>query len=119
MVLSRTGNAGCGWGTTVGEDRKGVLWRVTLDELTILLDEDMSNWPTDHLSFSGTLNGLDFTADYYQGDDYARWVCQFREAHLTGRFSHDFSTFEAMETLVWGVPDRETVVRRRWVASRM
>ena len=96
-----------------------MLWRVAVHEQSILLDEDMSNWPTDHIPFSGTLNGHEFSARYYQGDDYARWVCQFREATLEGRFSPDFSTFEAMETLVWGVPGRETVVRRKWLASRM
>ena len=118
-VLSRSGNAGCGWGTTAGEERKSVLWRVTISGESIALDEDMSNWPTDHIPFSGTLNGLEFSARYYQGDDYARWVCQFREASIVGRFSPDFSTFEASETLVWGVPGQETVVQRRWVASRM
>jgi hypothetical protein len=60
-----------------------------------------------------TLNGLEFTARYVQGADYARWVCQFREATIVGRFSPDFSTFEALETLVWGVPGNETVVQRR------
>jgi hypothetical protein len=103
-VLSRSGNAGCGWGTSVGEEREGVLWRVTVTGESVLLDEDMSNWPTDHISFSGTLSGQSFTARYYQGDDYARWVCQFREATLVGQFSPDLSTFEALETLVWGVP---------------
>ena len=118
-VLSRSGTAGCGWGTGVGEQREGVLWRVTITGESVLLDEDMSNWPTDHIAFSGTLNSQSFTARYDQGDDYARWVCQFREATLVGQFSPDLSTFEALETLVWGVPERETVVRRRWVASRM
>ena len=95
-----------------------MLWRVTINDHSILLDEDMSNWPTDHISFSGSLSGEEFTASYFQGDDYARWVCQFREAHLSGRFSPDFSSFEALETLVWGVPGNETVVQRRWLGSR-
>ena len=118
LVLSRTGSGGCGWGTTAGEQRSGVLWRVAITDGSILLDQDMSNWPTDHIPFSGSLSGEQFTARYSQGADYARWVCQFREAHLSGRFSPDFSSFEALETLVWGVPGNETVVERRWVASR-
>lgn len=117
-VVSRRGNSGCGWGIRVGEERE-VLWRVTIVRQSIVLEEDMSNWPTDHIPFSGTLEGQEFNARYFQGDDYARWVCQFREAHLAGRFSADFLTFEAMETLVWGVPGQGTVVERRWVAWRM
>jgi hypothetical protein len=95
------------------------LWRVTIKDQSVALDEDMSNWPTDHIAFAGESRGQDFTARYFQGDDYARYVCQFREAHLTGRFSADFSSFEALETLVWGVPGNETIVQRRWSASRM
>lgn len=117
-VVFRSGNGGCGWGTAVGETRTGVLWRVTINGHAILVDEDMSNWPTDHIGYAGTLSGEDFTATYSSLDDYARWVCQFREAHLTGRFRADFSTFEAQETLVWGAPEHETVVRRRWSVSR-
>ena len=118
-VLSRSGNGGCGWGATAGEQRSGVLWRVTFNGQSIALDEDMSNWPTDHIAFSGTLSGLDFEARYYQGDDYAHWRCQFREAKLIGSFESDYSRFDAVETLVWGEPGHETVVQRRWSASRM
>ena len=118
-VVSRSGNGGCGWGTSIGEVRKGVLWRVSTDGPSVVLDEDMSNAPTDDVLFRGMLTGREFTASYFQGEDYARYVCQFREAHLSGQFSSDLSTFEALETLVWGVPGNETVVHRRWSARRL
>ena len=78
----------------------------------------MVNWPTDHIPYTGSLIGQQFTARYYQGDDYLRWVCQFKEGELTGSFSSDFSTFDAQETLVWGTGATETRVLRRWHAAK-
>jgi hypothetical protein len=60
----------------------------------------------------------DLTKSNSQGDDYLKWVCQFKGGTLTGRFSADFSMFEADETLIWGPPVSETTVYRRWVVSR-
>jgi hypothetical protein len=101
----------------VGETRAGVAWRITITGESISLEEDMQNWPTDHIPFSGTLTGTKFTATYSQGNDYLRWVCQFKGGELSGSFSADFSSFEAYETLVWGPPEQETRVQRRWVGS--
>ena len=118
-VVSRSGSGGCGAAIHVGERLSDVGWLVTIDGQSISLDKDISNWPTDDVPFSGTLHGLEFTAHYYQGDNYAGSVCSFREATLVGRFSPDFATFEALETAIWGVPAAQTVVQRQWVASRM
>jgi hypothetical protein len=51
--------------------------------------------------------------------DYLQWVCQFKGATLSGRFSPDLSSFEAEGALIWGAPGAETVVRRRWVERRL
>jgi hypothetical protein len=118
VVVSRTGAAGCGWGTREGDARANVLWRIAVTAGSIGMDEDIDNWPTDHIPFSGTLSGTRFEATYDNGPDYLQWVCQFKGATLSGRFSSDFSSFEAEEALTWGAPGIETVVRRRWVARR-
>jgi hypothetical protein len=50
------------------------------------------------------------------------WVviaCQFKGGSLTGRFSEDSSTFDAVETLVWGPPGAETTVQRHWKGSKL
>ena len=119
-VLTVTGpGRACGWGTSAGETRSGVAWNVTITGDSIRLDEDMANWPTDHVPFSGSLNGRQFTASYSNGENYLQYACQFKGGTLTGTFSPDFSSFEAFETLVWGPPEGETTVHRRWIASRM
>jgi hypothetical protein len=109
----------CGWGTSVGDTRAGVEWRITMTGEQVSLDEDMRNWPTDDVPFAGRLSGVQFTASYASGSDYARYVCQFREGTLSGTFSSDFSTFDAVETLIWGTPETQTVVQRHWVGSRL
>lgn len=116
-VVARTGSGGCGWGTTVGETRTNVYWSVTIGGNAVRLNEDMANYP-DHIAYAGTIADRQFTATYSEGDDYLRWVCQFKGATLSGSFSADFSSFEADETLVWGAPGAETTVQRRWRATR-
>jgi|GEM_PF-2759934 hypothetical protein len=108
----------CGWGTSPGEARGGVDWRITLTADAISLDEDMRNWPTDDIPYSGHLDGAQFAASYASASNYADFVCQFREATFTGRFTSD-STFDAVETLVWGRPGTQTTVIRRWSGSRL
>jgi hypothetical protein len=108
----------CGWGTSVGETRNAVQWRITVTADAISLDEDTPNWPTDDVPYSGHFAGTQFTATYKSGSDYANFVCQFREATISGSFTSD-STFEAEETLVWGTPGAETSVKRRWIGSRL
>jgi hypothetical protein len=115
-VTTASGSGGCGWGRTVGETRSGVLWRVVITGNTVTLDEDMANWPTDDLPYSGTLNGLQFTAQYTQTTPAG--VCQFESATLIGTFSDDFSTFTADETVRWGAGFAQTIVQRRWQARK-
>jgi hypothetical protein len=118
-VLSRTngGRGTCGWGTAVGETRAGVAWRITIAGASISLEEDMQNFPTDHIPYTGTLSGTQFTAAYSQGIDSLLWACQFTGGTLSGRFSADFSSFEALESLSWGAAEQETTVQRRWVGA--
>lgn len=117
VVTESAGGRACGWGTAAGETRSGVEWRITLTGTALLLEEDMANWPTDHIPYSGTLTDRQFTASYSQAG-YLRYECQFRGGELAGHFSSDFSSFEAVETLVWGAPGEETAVRRRWTGLR-
>src|SRR5688572_30642690 len=86
-VLSATiTGRSCGWGTTVGDIRRDVEWRITITGGSILLEEDMPNFPTDHIPFSGSLIGRQFTATYDTGPDYLKWACQFKGGTLTGTF---------------------------------
>lgn len=119
VVISVSGSGGCGWGTSPGESRAGVYWRVTIDGVLIELDEDMENWPTDHIGFIGTLEGHSFVAGYNGGGDDLRWDCQFQGASLTGTFSQDMQSFEAFETLFWGPPENELRVERSWHVERL
>jgi hypothetical protein len=98
--------------------RLGVGWRITTAGDSISLDEDMRNWATDDNLFLGHLDGTQFAASMSGDSDYANSVCEFREGSLTGHFTSD-STFEAVETLVWGSPATETTVIRRWKGSRL
>jgi hypothetical protein len=102
-----------------GDTRADVQWRITIAGDSIVLEEDMPNWPSDHIPFAGMLKGHQFTATYKTGDDYLQWVCQFKGGTLTGTFSEDRSSFEALEELVWGPPENETTVQRRWIGSRI
>ena len=108
----------CGWGTSLGDTRSGVAWRVIVIGSTISLDEDMRNWPTDDIPFSGALDSAQFNASYKSASDYANYICQFREGALTGRFTSD-STFDAVETLIWGTPATQTTVVRHWKGTRL
>jgi hypothetical protein len=108
----------CGGGTFPGEVRNGVEWAITVTPDGIWLDEDTRNRPTDDLPYFGHLAGTQFSATYTAAADYADYVCQFREATISGSFTSD-STFEAVETLVWGRPGVETTVHRRWTGSRL
>ncbi len=119
MVAETGPGHACGGGTSPGQTWTGVDWRVTITGDSILLEEDMRNWPTDHIPFSGTLSGRQFSATYTNGDNYVQFYCQFKGGTLTGTFSGDFSSFEAFETLVWGPPGSETAVQRSWTGSRL
>jgi hypothetical protein len=120
VTAVRRGSGGpCGWGTTIGETRSGVEWNIQMTSGWITLDQDLPNWPSDDLPYSGSVRGTHFEATFYQGDDYLRGACQFRAATITGDFSADFSTFQAVEMLGWGTPEAGTAVERRWVARRV
>jgi hypothetical protein len=111
-VLSATGLT-CGWGAAPGETRNGVLWRITQAGESVTLDEDMPNWPTDDVPYSGSLSGIHFTA---RDVEAGAGVCQFRGGELTGTFSEDGQHFEASETLLWGSTGK---VERHWTGRRM
>ncbi|SRR6266508_5544889 len=114
-VLSSTGG-GCGWGTAAGETRSGVLWRITQTGESVTLDEDMPNWPTDDIPYSGSLSGAHFTAtDVEPGNG----VCQFRGGDLSGSFSEDGLYFEASEILLWGSSEHPVRVQRHWTGRRL
>jgi len=117
-AVARGSTTPCGWGTSVGDTRNGVQWRITVTADQISLDEDTPNWPTDDLPYSGHLAGTQFTATYKSDSNYAAFVCQFREASISGTFTSD-STFVADETLIWGTPALETSVKRHWSGSRL
>jgi hypothetical protein len=110
-VESASDLGGCGWGRMAGETREGVLWRVAISGTTVTLEEDMSNWPTDHIPFAGTLNGQQFTAEYTQRP---AGPCLFAGGTLIGTFADDFSTFTAIEVLHWGEGPTRTTVQRQW-----
>jgi hypothetical protein len=101
-----------------GQTRAGIEWRVTIASGSILLEQDMANWPSDHLPYAGHLAVRQFSAEYSSGSDYLKYTGQFRGGTLTGTFSEDFTSFEAQETLVWGAPGAETIAQRRWTALR-
>jgi hypothetical protein len=113
-VVSATGPA-CGWGTAPGETRNGVYWKVTVTGAFVTLDEDMQNWPTDDVPFSGSLSGKQFAATSVQDGS---GVCAFRGGDLSGSFSEDGLHFDAIEHLVWGSPGYEVRVERRWIGTR-
>ena len=114
-VLSSTG-VGCGWGTTTGDTRSGVLWRITQTGNSVTLDEDTPNDPTDDILYAGSLSGTHFTAaDAEAGGG----VCQFRGGDLSGSFSEDGVHFEASETLLWGSSEHPVKVQRHWTGRRL
>jgi hypothetical protein len=114
VSVTSLGAQPCGWGTSLGDVRDEVGWQVRLGDETIELDQDMANWPMDHLAYAGRRAGRQFQATYWNGDDYLRWMCQFREATLTGTLSEDGLSFEADEVLAWGPPGGDVTVRRHW-----
>jgi hypothetical protein len=114
-VLSSTGG-GCGWGTAAGDTRSGVLWRITQTADSVTLDEDMPNWPTDDIPYSGSLSGSRFIATEVEP---GLGVCQFRGGDLSGSFSEDGLHFEASETLRWGSAEHPTTVQRHWTGRRL
>src|SRR5262249_12876179 len=103
---------------TTGQTRTNVPWRITVGAGSILFEQDIASGSNDRASFSGVLNGQDFTASSTTGGS-ALSSCVFRGGTLTGRFSADFSTFDANETLTWGLAGSETTLQQRWVGARV
>jgi len=117
VVTSDEGNA-CGGATLIGATTKNIEWRITTEDPAILLEVDMVNYPTDHMRYTGTSTGLDFTGAYATGSEYLDFFCELRGGRLTGNFSADHSTFNATETLIWGPPSEERTVTRRWTGLK-
>jgi hypothetical protein len=115
---SHEGNA-CEGETRVGATSKDIEWRITTDDSAILLEVDIINWPTDHMRYSGTLTGTQFAGSYATEAAYSDFFCEVRGGRLTGTFSADMRSFDATETLIWGPPDEERTVQRRWTASKL
>ena len=115
-VISADAGSTCGWGTIPGETRQGVWWRITRNGASITLDEDMRNWPTDDVPFSGTLSGQQFTATEVESGG---GVCRFLGGKLAGTFSSDDQSFDATETLMWGSPANPVRVQRHWTGHAL
>ena len=60
VVTSDEGNV-CGGATLIGATTKDIEWRITTEDPAILLEVDMVNYPTDHMRYTGTATGLEFT----------------------------------------------------------
>ncbi len=114
-VQSVTGSGPCVSGINAGDTATGVLWAIEINGKTIVLDENMRNWPTDDTPYTGTLDGLQFSAAYPQQPG---GVCQFRGATLTGNFNADFSTFQATETVTLETQGAEMTVQSHWTGTR-
>ncbi len=117
VVSSDDGNA-CGGATIVGATSRNIEWRITTEDPAILLEVDMVNYPTDHMRYSGMSIGREFAGSYATGADYLDFFCELRGGELTGSFSADRLTFQATETLIWGPPDNERTVERRWAGMK-
>jgi len=113
VVSSDDGNA-CGGATLVGATTRNVEWRITTDDPAILLEVDMVNYPTDHMRYTGMSTGRQFAGSYATGADYLDFFCELRGGELTGTFAANGLSFDATETLIWGPPDNERTVERRW-----
>jgi hypothetical protein len=117
VVSSDDGNA-CGGATVVGATSRNIQWRITTEDPAILLEVDMVNFPTDHMRYSGMSSGREFAGSYATGADYLDFFCELRGGELIGSFSADRLTFQATETLIWGPPDNERTVERRWAGAK-
>jgi hypothetical protein len=118
VVSSDEGNA-CEGATVVGATSTDIEWRITTDAPTILLEADIVNWPANHMRYTGTLTGNQFAGSYATEAEYSDSFCEVRGGRLSGSFSADMLSFDATETLIWGPPDEERTVQRRWTASKL
>lgn len=109
----------CSEGMSPGQTLAPAQWKVTIDAGSISLDEHVGSWQTEHPLYAGTLAAQQFTAAYHSSIQSVSAVCRLREATLAGRFDSDFSTFDAIETLMWGPRDSETVAQLHWTGSRL
>ena len=114
-ILSVSGNR-CNLPFKQGQVSSNIPWRITGAPGSILLEQNTSNL-TDLMSFSGPFSGQDFNVFTSAIRNPLISPCFFRDSKIVGRFSSDFTKFEATEDLTWGEPGAEVIVRRAWEGS--
>ena len=119
-IVSIVGTRGCTVDMNTGDRRRNVQWRVTTNPGAIMLEQDLQNFQTTDLApFSGVLNGQDFSASATSNGNFLKsTTCIFRGSTLKGRFSPDFTAFDATEELAFGQIGSEVHVQKHWVATR-
>ncbi len=115
MVQSVTGQGACQLAGKVGDTVAGIPWSIEISGNAIVLDENPRNAPTDDTPFTGTLDGVQFSAAYTQPPG---GPCQFRGGTLVGSFNSDFSAFQAIETVTWGSGEAAATMQNQWRGTR-
>lgn len=113
-IVTVTSFKSCAVIFTPGQIFPGNRWRVNMGSGSIFLQQDITNTPNIQPTFSGTLSGLDFFASSSNIGQVLLPSCLFRSSTLKGRFSPNFTTFDATELLTWGSPGAETTIERSW-----
>ena len=108
-VVSTTGDGECG--ARPGASRAEVFWKVTYTADSFSLYR-----PTDDEFYTGALRGRSFSASYQQTTSSR---CGFRGAAISGMFSEDFGSFEAQETMMYGLGIHENKVEWHWRVRRL
>jgi hypothetical protein len=114
ILVTATGT--CDWLPSIGRTST-VFWGVTITGDSVVL-EDKYTFPADP-ALTGVLSGRQFIVVYKsEGEDgFGESPCAYKGGTLTGTFSEDFSSFEAVETHVYGPAGGETTIQWRWIGS--
>ena len=119
-IVAIVGVRGCSLNMNTGDRGRNIPWRVTTNPGAIMLEQAPQNFQTTDLApFSGVLNGQDFSASATSNGNFLNsTTCLFRGSTLKGRFSPDFTAFDANEELTFGQIGSEVHVQKHWVATR-